>query len=235
MKKKIDRLIYQAVVVLSLLLLFSSCSRKDNNYLFFYPSETTVKDIDGNVYHTIYIKGQTWMIENLKTTRYASGETIPRVQDAGIWRSLKGGACCNYSNDTLKASMYGRLYNWYAISKGKVCPNNWHVPYDYEWQKLTDTLGGRAVAGGLLKEAGGVHWQSNSGATDQYGFKALPGGYRDPDGSFVEITLHGYWWSGSPYLENFAWSRIMNSENTSIDQTDMAKEAGFSVRCIRDY
>ena len=96
-------------------------------------------------------------------------------------------------------------------------------------------LGLSAVAGGLLKEAGSGHWQNNTGATDPYGFKALPGGYRDPGGSFAEITLHGYWWSGTQYLENFAWSRILNSDNTSIDQTDMTKEAGFSVRCIRDY
>jgi uncharacterized protein (TIGR02145 family) len=212
----------------------SSCSKKVNNYVYFYPSCETIRDADSNEYHTVFIKGQTWMMENLKTTHYHNGDTIPNVRDGKDWENLKTGAYCDYDNDPARSEMYGKLYNWYAVNQGNLCPYPFHVPYDHEWKTLTDTLGGISVAGGILKETGTAHWQINTGATDQYGFKALPGGYRESDGTFIALGLHGYWWGYTgPTGVVLSWS--MNFDDMMINRSEKKKEAGLSVRCVRDY
>jgi uncharacterized protein (TIGR02145 family) len=138
----------------------------------------TVTDIDGNIYHTVTIGTQVWMVENLKTTKYRNGDPIPNVT-GNAWAALTTGAYCWYNNDaaTYKAT-YGALYNWYAVADSRnIAPTGWHVPTDAEWTTLTTFLGGESVAGGKLKETGTNHWTSpNTGATNETGFTALPGG-----------------------------------------------------------
>ncbi len=234
MKNKIKNPFNWSVGWMMFLMVLSGCMKKDDNYIYFYPTEETVKDADGNVYHMVYILGQTWMVENLKTTRYHNGDTIPNVKDSKAWGNLKAGAYCNYDNDTSLGKTYGRLYNWYAVNHGNLCPYPFHVPYDHEWQKLVDTLGGLYIAGGVLKETGTSHWQSNTGATNQYGFTALPGGFLNTDGTFGEAGIRGYWWSNTT-PQDFPLSWAMNSDNNTIVRSEQKKEAGFYVRCIRDY
>jgi uncharacterized protein (TIGR02145 family) len=211
-----------------------SCSKKENNYVFFYPSYETIRDADSNEYHTVYILGQTWMVENLKTTRYHNGEAIPKVEDPGAWEALTTGAYSDYNNDPQMSKTYGRLYNWTAATRGNLCPYPFHVPWDHDWQQLVDTLGGSNVAGGALKETGTAHWQSNFGATDRFGFKALPGGSRDTDGAFAGLGLHGSWWGNSVSLE-LVLARSVHGDNPTTDRSEVNKKAGFSVRCVRDY
>ncbi len=220
---------------MALFVLLSGCIKKDNTYYFYYPSDDTVNDIDGNIYHLVHIKGQTWMSENLKTTRYRNGDTIAHVKDTGSWGKFKKGAWCNYGNDTVNVRVYGRLYNGYAAASGNLCPISWHVPYDYEWQALTDSLKGRSMAGGMLKETGTAHWQTNTGALNLYGFTARPGGNIDTTGMFSEVRQRGYWWSSTGYLVHNAWTWSMNGEDAGIYRTPRKMESGFSVRCIRDY
>ena len=231
----INNLFFPLVVLPALLMLLNSCVKTSNDYAYFYPEPETVKDIDGNVYHTVYVKGQTWMVENLKTTRYNNGDTIPNVSDGKSWRNLKTGAYCNYGNDTNKARIYGRLYNWHAVKKGILCPHPWHVPYDYEWQRLTDTLGGTSVAGGILKETGTAHWLNNQGATNYYGFTARPGGFLDTAGMFRDLGLRGSWWSSTEFFADHAWQRSIGAGDATIERSEKKEESGFSVRCIRDY
>jgi uncharacterized protein (TIGR02145 family) len=139
----------------------------------------TVKDFEGNVYKTITIGTQTWMADNLRTTKYRNGDAIPEVTDSSAWINLITGAYCNYNNtrnnDTIVS--YGRFYNLYAVTDNRnICPTGWHVSTDAEWTTLTDYLGGASVAGDKLKEKGTTHWESpNAGATNEIGFTALPG------------------------------------------------------------
>lgn len=99
-----------------------------------------VKDIDGNIYPTIKIGGQIWMAENLRTTKYNTGVPIVNEADATAWGKLTTGAWCNYNNKTENDAIYGKLYNWYAVNTGKLCPQGWHIPSDEENQKLSDQI-----------------------------------------------------------------------------------------------
>jgi len=153
-----------------------------------------VKDVDGNSYKTIKIGNQIWMAENLKTTHYANGDAIPDGTGAGdISGETDPKYWFAYVDDLNNVTTYGRLYTWYTVIDSRnVCPDGWHVPTDTEWTTLTDYLGGTSVAGGKLKETGTTHWTTpNTGATNETGFTALPGGYRSNNGAFLCIGIYG--------------------------------------------
>ncbi len=192
-------------------------------------------DADGYVYYTVIIGGQEWFAENLRTTRYNDGTPILNVTDNSDWSNPSSGAYCWYDNDPANGNTYGALYNAYTVRTGKLCPTGWHVATDAEWTELTDYLGGKSVAGGKLKEAGTVHWDSpNTGATNETGFTALPGGYRDHQGTFKGIGYLGGWWSAPGGGPNICWYWGMRSHHEMMVRTSFSEITGYSVRCVRD-
>jgi len=198
----------------------------------------TMTDQDGNVYKTVTIGTQTWMAENLRTTIYNDGTAIPNVTYNEKWIRLTSGAYCNFYNTSSEDTIatYGRLYNWYAVSTGKLAPEGWHVPTDEEWTTLIDYLGGEYYTDGKLKETGTTHWRSpNTGATNESGFTALPGGQRI-GGRFADIEVSGHWWSATKEVASMAWGRGMLYSNMFglVFRVSNSNELGFSVRCVRD-
>ena len=199
----------------------------------------SMTDQQGNVYKTIVIGSQEWMAENLKTSIYRNGEPIATNLTNAEWENTINtqiGAWAFYNNDSLYDCPYGKLYNWYAVADSRhVCPMGWHVPTDGEWTILTDYLG-VSVAGGKMKTTGTQYWLSpNAAATNESGFSALPGGFRNMnDGGFYIVGSNGDWWSSSENGAYFAWVRNLNYDNGGADQDLNNKQHGFSVRCLRD-
>jgi uncharacterized protein (TIGR02145 family) len=201
-----------------------------------------ITDSEGNTYKTVIIGTQTWMAENLKVSKYNDGTTIPNITDVTEWLQSTEGAWAYYDNDADNNTKYGKLYNWYAVSKTtngnkNVCPNGWHVPTDAEWTVLTDYLGGVSVAGGKMKEVGTTNWNNpNVDASNTSLFTALPGGLRIKYGSSVYFGLLGYWWSTTDYQQNDrdAWSRYIGNDDGGIGSYNEPKEDGLSVRCLKD-
>ncbi len=234
MTRKTNNWIFLLITIGVLSVFVSNCKKDtdddDNN-----KSTVTVTDIDGNVYHTVGIGTQVWMVENLKTTRYRNGNSIPLVTDEAQWANLTA-AYCNYDNDMNIANTYGRLYNWYAVSDSRnIAPVGWHVPSAVEWKTLVDYFGGADVAANMLKEQGATHWQSpNTGATGESGFLALPGGYCRPDGIFRHLGNDGIWWTSIEHNTTEAWARCMFYCYETVNYTSSGKSFGFSVRCIKD-
>lgn len=196
---------------------------------------STVTDIDANVYKIVKIGYQVWMAENLRTTKYSDGTSIALVSDNAAWSSLGTAAYCWYDNNSgTYEDPYGKLYNWWAASSGKLCPTGWHVPSDAEWTVLIDNYFGNNNAGGYLKEIGTTHWSTpNTGATNLSGFTALPGGARGDDADFGDFGSYGYFWS-STHDSNNGWSRYMDNHSTEVKRYSYYKKAGFSVRCVMD-
>jgi uncharacterized protein (TIGR02145 family) len=204
------------------------------------------KDGDNNYYPVVQINTQLWMAENLKTTSYNDGTAIPNITDNTAWIQLNTGAYCDYDNTPTNSTIYGRLYNWFAVDNnaatkvasngGKnVCPTGWHVASDAEWTTLTDFLGGEAVAGGKLKETGTTHWTTpNTGATNETGFTALSGGRRDVYGNSINLGETTNWWSSMDYSTTSSYGRQMYHDYSDVDRSYDGKEIGFSVRCSRD-
>jgi uncharacterized protein (TIGR02145 family) len=202
---------------------------------------TMIADIDGNLYNIVTIGTQVWLKENLKVTKYQDGTIIPNVSDNTAWSGLSNGAYCWYNNNsaTYKDS-YGALYNWYTLSTGILCPDGWHAPTDAEWHQLIFFLDPAAllsnpeslIAGNKLKESGTTHWQStNSGATNESGFTALPGGSRDINGAFSRIGTSGFWWGSD---NSTAWYRDLDYNYAGVIRVSPNNKNGFSVRCIKN-
>jgi uncharacterized protein (TIGR02145 family) len=193
-------------------------------------------DGDNNHYPVVEIGEQIWMAENLKATKFNDNSDIPLIEDLVEWSSLETPGYCWYNNDSATYNeTYGVLYNGYTLNSNKLCPIGWHVPSDSEWTVLTNFLGGSDVAGGKLKEAGFAHWfDPNTGATDETGFSALPGGFRLYDGAFLGIGDDGLWWSSSEFSNNSNWSRTLRSFNSFLDRGSNSIVDGFSVRCLQD-
>ena len=198
-------------------------------------------DSDNNNYPTVTIGSQTWMAENLKTTKYNDGTDIPIVIDNSTWAVTASPAYCWYNNQELTyKNIYGGLYNWYAvdiISNGNknVCPSGWHAPTDPEWTILAPFTGTTGVAGSILKETGITHWSVLSEATNESGFTALPGGFRYAmDGVYESLGASGDFWSSTFRNTGYAFNRTLSSDYTYFDRYYYSKKNGFSVRCIMD-
>jgi len=191
----------------------------------------------GQSYNTVLIGTQCWMAENLNVGTRIDGAN--NQTDNSIIEKY-----C-YDDDVDNCNTYGGMYQWdemmqYVITEAVqgICPIGWHIPSDSEWTILSDYLGGTAVAGGKMKEAGTIHWDSpNTGATNSSGFTGLPGGDRFTDGSFLSLGDHGLWWSSTESNYGFgAWMWFLSYHNGEFNRTDSDndKPNGFSVRCLKD-
>jgi len=189
-------------------------------------------DYDGNVYQTIIIGDQEWMAENLKVTHYRDGTAITNVTDNGAWAALTTEAYCIFNNNASnEVDTYGALYNWYAVTDAhNLAPEGWHVPTDEEWTELENYLG--ANAGDKLKSTSG--WYDNGNGTDDYGFTALPGGYRSNYGYYNFLGFYGSFWSSTESNSYYALYRRLVYDNSSVGRHNNSKKYGFSIRCIRD-
>ena len=191
-------------------------------------------DQNGNTVKTVQIGTQTWFAENLKTTTYNDGTTIPNVTDGTAWAALTTGAQCDYDNTPANTTTYGKLYNWYAVNTGKLCPTGWHVPSNAEWSTLqtyliangynytTTNITDDSIAKSI---ASTTDWSSstsigaignNPSTNNKSGFTALPGGYRYSNGSFHSIGNYGYWWSSTELGTSFAHSRSLYYDSSNL-------------------
>jgi uncharacterized protein (TIGR02145 family) len=166
---------------------------------------------DNKTYKMVKIGNQIWMAENLAY----------KPRSGNYWA---------YDNNSSNVNKYGYLYDWQTAKN--VCPTGWHLPSDSEWTALTDYIGDASTAGTKLKAKNG--WSSNGNGTDDYGFSALPGGYRLFNGNFNTIGYYGYWWSSTENSTTNAWYRSMRYNNSSVNRYNFDKSWGFSVRCLRD-
>jgi uncharacterized protein (TIGR02145 family) len=165
----------------------------------------------------VVIGTQTWMLKNLD------------IDDGG-------GGIYAYNNDENNVPIYGRLYTWDAAVRIAASIDGWHLPSDAEWTALTDYLGGESIAGGKINEAGITHWDDpNNGATNESGFTALPGGFRNSsDGTFYYLRRYAHWWSSTEEDESNAYFRVTDYWNEYVAGSWNPKLNLYSVRLIKD-
>jgi uncharacterized protein (TIGR02145 family) len=189
-------------------------------------------DGDNINYPVVTIGTQVWMAENLKTTKYRngdligtiatvpSGETSPKYQWA-------------YNDNEENVAVYGRLYTWYTVADPRnICPAGWHVATKDDYLTLGSNLGGGSSK---LKETGTTHWNSpNTGATNESGFTALPGGWRYKTSGFTGLQRQGYWWTATEATTSDANNIVMRYDLTTLSFVNFDKSVGYSVRCMKD-
>lgn len=206
-----------------------------------------ITDIDGNIYHSVKIGTQTWMVENLKVTHYRNGDAIPNVTSNSSWAGLTNGAYCDYNNNAANSTKYGKLYNFYAVGDARnIAPIGWHVATDAEWTTLegyvasnlgTSTNVAKALAAKTdwVQSPGTSAVGGNLALNNSTGFTALPGGCRnDDDGVFMLVDVNGVWWSSTEDFSGSAWNKNMYYTNSIVARNSSINNNGLSVRCIKD-
>ncbi|MBW6498176.1 MAG: fibrobacter succinogenes major paralogous domain-containing protein [Bacteroidales bacterium] len=212
-KKRFKRLL---LLFMGFLLVFAmGCDKEDDIDI-----ANTFKDSrDGRIYRTVTIDDQVWMAENLAF-------------------KPSGGNYWAYGNLNAYVETYGYLYDWQTALD--VCPAEWRLPADAEWTQLIGFLGGEDVAGGKLKatgtiEAGTGLWHApNTGATNETGFTALPGGGRYHNGAFGSLGSYGIWWSATELDAGKALYLSLGYNRSDVYRNNYDKGNGFAVRCLRD-
>jgi uncharacterized protein (TIGR02145 family) len=182
-----------------------------------------------------------WDQKNLNVTSYRSGRLIPEVKTG--WNTLTTGAWRYYNDNPEIASVYGRLYNWYALMgiydaasladpslRDNIAPIDWEVATYGEWITLRNILG-RSSSAIYLKESGPVHWGLTNTATNSSYFTALPGGYKISSNStsFNRLGSVGYWWPKAAT----GYFRLGNDSNALGYYSTSTKTFGFSIRLIK--
>ena len=241
----------------------TSCHREepnsnDNNQVL----QNAVTDIDGNSYDAIQIGNQVWMTDNLRTTRYADGSTIPLGDSNSYTEPYRYAPGLNQSNEENMSNVtqYGYLYNWSAVMHVAssstsnpsgvqgICPDGWHVPSDAEWTELTTYVKSqpnylsRGSAEHIAKALAATWGWNSSNMTDvpgnnpstnnSTGFSALPAGYWD-DGTH-NFGGKAYFWSATEGYYQDAYGLEIHNDYEIVQRYNDYKYVGLSVRCIRN-
>jgi uncharacterized protein (TIGR02145 family) len=229
-------------------------------WLTFQAQAQTVIDADSNVYTTVTIGNQTWMAENLRTTRFNDNSAIPLIKDDKKWATVFSPAYCWYNNSPASRDLYGMLYNWFAVNTGKLCPVGWHVPADSEWTEMevylqnkgfnydgtidTDTNRetNNKIACSLISitqwqlttEEGNMGNPPNAVDRNKTGFNALPGGVRYATGRFSLAGNSGFWWTSNKNEAGLAWARYLRYNHSEMSRGCVGQQIGHSVRCLKN-
>ena len=190
--------------------------------LLFACSESFTDPRDGQSYDIVQIGPQTWMAENLNY-------------------EIEGSACPE--GDKRNCSKYGRLYTWAAAQK--VCPEGWLLPDHADFKQLiasaagTDLASGMAVAGEKLKSTSG--WFKKGNGSDEFGFNALPAGYRlggndgseSAPGKFDGIGGYAHLWTASETPNGLAHYLLLDFSTKAAKISAFGKDEARSVRCVK--
>jgi uncharacterized protein (TIGR02145 family) len=191
-------------------------------------------DLDGNQYTTVIIGNQEWTIENFRCTKYADGSNIINGVLYADWVNAVG-AYCSYNNNPDMLETYGVIYSQPALNnikglayleKNNIQENGWRIPTYEDYNALISYLGGSELAGIALRD---TSW--GIGSTNSSGFKALPGGYRKYDASYLEE-------GSSIYLANKnatdSWCYISVSGITNYGIQYSPALNGYYIRLVKD-
>ena len=246
--KNRNRFLIATLIVTGVLIILTSSCKKNN----VDPTANTISDIDGNVYHTVTLGTQVWMVENLKTTKYGNGDLIGTTSPSTLKISGENAPKYQwaYAGNESNIATYGRLYTWYAVTDSRnICPAGWHVPDNDDWTTLADYLadkgyGYQGSGGDIGKSlAATTGWDSSTfegvigndqSSNNITGFTALPGGLRYSDGVFCNLGLTGCWWTSIDFSNGYAFECSLGYNDMYIYRCNDSKTVGNSVRCVKD-
>jgi uncharacterized protein (TIGR02145 family) len=184
----------------------------------------------------VKIGNQTWSAVNLSTDKFANGDLIPEAKTEQEWLAAaeKGEpAWCHYNNDPSNDEKYGKLYNWHAVNDPRgLAPKGWNVPSDADWSALSEVAGGDQTAGEKLKSTLG--WDGDGNGSDEFGFNAVPGGFRKTTGEFSSLGSFALYWSSTAYDDQIATYRYLDAQTNELSRFNYLKGDGLSIRLIKE-
>ena len=204
----------------------------------------------GYDYATVQIGEQCWFAENLRTELYRNGASIPTLSSPEEWNAATDGARTRFGewgtecahdveafdacNPELALLEFGYLYNWLAVDDERaLCPTEWHVPTESEWNALFDAVGGQSTASDALKSSEG--WAFDGSGTQGVGFDAKPGAQRQITPlPWASAGAYGFWWSSTAPTASDAWGFKLSCFQDNVLLSVESQNIGRSIRCLKD-
>lgn len=231
-------------------------------FTYIAPEPTTMTDNEGNIYHCKKIGTQTWMTENLRTTKYRNGETIENITDANDWKNATRSGWCYFNNDSANNTNnnFGKLYNWYAVVDSRnIAPPGWHVPSYEDFNTLKNYVSSNVgysinVAKALASKSGGwfenkapnflqndwiANVTNNLSINNSSGFSGVPAGFRDGNNG-IFFYYFCFWWTTTiyeyaGYIDPYRpTSWFLYWANDYFSYLPGLKTDGYSVRLVKD-
>jgi uncharacterized protein (TIGR02145 family) len=206
-----------------------------------------VYDLDSNRYSVLKIGKQYWLKENLRTTKYNDTTAIATGLSDSEWKQTTKGAYSIYESKTLYESIYGKLYNGFAVRTGKLCPKGWRVATDKDWNELELFLGIPTAELERTGERGNVadklkapnNWKASAfSANNSSGFSIEPAGARLDNGEFSTINQYGNFWTSTVYDDRYGllylWNHHTHYNTNAMGRIYTLANNGYSCRCIID-
>lgn len=199
----------------------------------------SVQDVDGNLYQTVTLGGQTWLSENLRTTRF---QDLSPVTSGFIPK-----------DDEKYLATYGRLYSWVDVAdERKLCPEGFRVATDDDWKELERHIGvaveelhregwrGDNDVAITLKAQQPDSWLKHFDKTkiNAHQFNARPAGVKVGNW-YLTQGVYTEFWTSSSASEKEAFARTLayawwNSHIGEIRRAKLNKNYMFSVRCVKE-
>ena len=199
----------------------------------------------------VRIYKQIWAGVNLSLDHFQNGDEIMEAKTKEEWRECfdkRVPAWCSYSNSKKNDSIYGKIYNFYAISDvRKVCPVGYKVPIPSDWMNLRNILNSvpnsnQYIIRSAKRMKSKTGWKDNGNGIDDVYLNGTPGGVRLMDGTFTGIKRQvAYWsfpeeWRERPmshdayrslyFMLKFYEDDILESDNVEIN--------GLYLRCVKE-
>lgn len=225
----------------------------------FYCGIDSVADYDGNRYPTVEIGTQCWMKENLRTTHYPDGMTIPEYPSSyDNYRRASG-------DNSGSVPIYGYLYNMGAAMHGAnandsnpdgvqgICPEGWHIPSRTESEQLMNFVGSQSqytCNGNNISKAlaSTTRWENGAGVTpplslcspkmdlpsnNATGFSALPAGFFSSNFYYHDEARFFCYDSFSFFGSGLGDGGQDTEEKTFRDWGDISFNSSYSVVSVR--
>lgn len=183
----------------------------------------------------IKIGDQIWSASNLNVDKFQNDDLIPQALNDDDWINAgtnREPCWCYYEGDSNNGEEFGKLYNWFAVSDSrKLAPIGWDIASDFDFNKLSNYLGGDEFSRIKLKSSD--FWNRNIIVSGESNFKALPGGVVNDLFDFFDINEWGCWWTSNEYDENYGFAYNLSNDFESLGRVNDDKRYGLSVRCLR--
>lgn len=209
-------------------------------------------EYQGDIYYTTLVGNVEYMSQNLRATALNDGTPIPLKSDRTEWvTATEPSQCVAYNNDS-RLEVYGRLYNGYAVTTDKICPEGWRLPKFSEI--INENFGmvlvsGKSVMTGSVFLSDKTYWGNPVYCSNDLALSLLPSGFRYGSSGwsddFCQEGFTIYFWGINDeesnklnalkgFLQLGYRGEIFKGEYGPVVSESEINRTGCAVRCVRD-